>query len=304
MSTLLKQSPFRARSTFFKPMDILHRIEDVRTLARQWRTERLRIGFVPTMGNLHQGHLQLVEAAQAEADRVVVSIFVNPTQFGVGEDFDSYPRTLDEDCAKLRSLGVGAVFAPSVAAMYPEGAQLRTRVSVPELSDTLCAALRPGHFDGVATVVSKLFHIVEPDVAAFGKKDYQQLLVIKRMVGDLNMPVRILPVETLREASGLAMSSRNNYLTVEEKAQAVVLQQTLLAASERLQQGEPFAAVEVWGQERLNMSGFRTDYFSVRRQADLMEPATGDQDLVVLAAAWLGKARLIDNVELQLNLGA
>lgn len=285
-------------------MDILHRIEDVRTLVRQWRAERLRVGFVPTMGNLHQGHLRLVEAASAAADRVVVSVFVNPTQFGVGEDFESYPRTLDEDCAKLRSLGAAAVFAPSVAAMYPEGASLRTRVSVPELSDMLCGVLRPGHFDGVATVVSKLLNIVNPDVAAFGKKDYQQLRVIQRMVSDLNVPVQILPVDTLREASGLALSSRNGYLTVEEKARAAALYQTLLAASERLRQGEPFAAVEVWGQDSLNMNGFRTDYFSVRRQADLAVPAAGDGDLVVLAAAWLGKARLIDNVELHLNLGA
>lgn len=284
-------------------MDILHRIEDVRTQVKKWRSEGLRVGFVPTMGNLHPGHLQLVKAARDEADRVIVSIFVNPTQFGVGEDFESYPRTLDEDCAKLRSLGVEAVFAPSVAAMYPDGAQLRTRVSVPALADTLCGALRAGHFDGVATVVSKLFNIVAPDVAAFGKKDYQQLRLIQCMVRDLNVPVRILPVDTLREESGLALSSRNGYLTVEEKARAAILYQTLIAARERLQQGEPFAAVEVWGREKLDGSGFRTDYFSIRRAADLMEPTAGEDALVVLAAAWLGKARLIDNVELHLNLG-
>ncbi|NLO79991.1 MAG: pantoate--beta-alanine ligase [Xanthomonadaceae bacterium] len=283
-------------------MDILHRIEDVRTQVRQWRGERLRIGLVPTMGNLHQGHLQLVKAAQDEADRGIVSIFVNPTQFGVGEDYETYPRTLDEDCAKLRTLGVDVVFAPSVAAMYPDGPELRTRVSVPELANTLCGAWREGHFDGVATVVSKLFNIVGPDVAAFGKKDYQQLRVIERMVRDLNFPVRILPVETLREESGLAMSSRNGYLTVEEKGRAAVLYQTLCEARERLLRGEPFAEVEVWGRDRLNASGFRTDYFSVRRAEDLKEPTTKDTELVVLAAAWLGKARLIDNVELSLNL--
>nr|PZN70910.1 MAG: pantoate--beta-alanine ligase [Pseudomonadota bacterium] len=283
-------------------MDILHRIEDVRTQVRQRRGERLRIGLVPTMGNLHQGHLQLVKAAQDEADRVIVSIFVNPTQFGVGEDYETYPRTLDEDCAKLRTLGVDVVFAPSVAAMYPDGPELRTRVSVPELANTLCGAWREGHFDGVATVVSKLFNIVGPDVAAFGKKDYQQLRVIERMVRDLNFPVRILPVETLREESGLAMSSRNGYLTVEEKGRAAVLYQTLCEARERLLRGEPFAEVEVWGRDRLNASGFRTDYFSVRRAEDLKEPTTKDTELVVLAAAWLGKARLIDNVELSLNL--
>lgn len=285
-------------------MDILHRIEDVRTQVKQWRGERQRVGFVPTMGNLHQGHLQLVQAAQAEADRVIVSIFVNPAQFGVGEDFESYPRTLEEDCAKLRSLGVEVVFAPSVAAMYPEGAQLRTKVSVPALSEMLCGALRVGHFDGVATVVSKLLNIVAPDVAAFGKKDFQQLRVIQNMVSDLNIPVRILPVDTLREDSGLALSSRNNYLTAEEKARAATLYQTLQQARQRLQEGEPFADVEVWGQEKLTTSGFQTDYFSVRRAADLMKPTADDTDLVVLAAAWLGKARLIDNVELHLNLGA
>lgn len=283
-------------------MDILHRIEDVQTQVRQWRAERLRIGFVPTMGNLHQGHLQLVEAAREQADRVVVSIFVNPTQFGVGEDFDSYPRTLDEDCAKLRSLGVAAVFAPSAAAMYPDGPLLRTRVVVPELADMLCAAARPGHFDGVATVVSKLFHIVDPDIAAFGKKDYQQLRVIQRMVADLNMPVQIVPVETLREPNGLAMSSRNAYLSIEEKERAAVLQQTLREAAERLGQGLERRLVEAWGAERLAMNGFRTDYFSIRRQADLMEPGSSDQELVIMAAGWLGKARLIDNYELQLNL--
>lgn len=282
-------------------MDILHRIEDVQTQVRHWRAERLRVGFVPTMGNLHQGHLRLVEAAGAEADRVVVSIFVNPTQFGMGEDFDSYPRTLEEDCAKLRSLGVAAVFAPSAAVMYPDGPVLRTRVVVPELADMLCAAARPGHFDGVATVVSKLFHIVQPDIAAFGKKDYQQLRVIQRMVADLNMPLRIVPVETLRESNGLAMSSRNAYLNIEEKERAAVLQQTLQAAAERLQQGQERRQVEAWGVEKLSMNGFRTDYFSVRRQADLMEPEPSDQALVVLAAGWLGKARLIDNCELQLN---
>lgn len=283
-------------------MDILHRIEDVRAQVKKWRGGGERIGLVPTMGNLHQGHLQLVQAVRGEVDKVIVSIFVNPTQFGVGEDFESYPRTLEEDCAKLRTLGVEAVFAPSVAAMYPDGAELRTRVSVPALAGMLCGALRSGHFDGVATVVSKLFNIVTPDVAAFGKKDFQQLRVIQRMVSDLNFPVQILPVETLREDSGLALSSRNSYLSVEEKARAVTLHQALIQACERLQQGEPFAAVEVWGREQLEGSGFRTDYFSVRRAADLVEPTADDRELVVLAAAWLGKARLIDNVELHLNL--
>lgn len=282
-------------------METLHRIDEVRARVRQWRGEGLRVGFVPTMGNLHDGHLQLVRAAAAEADRVVVSIFVNPTQFGPSEDYASYPRTLEQDCARLAPLGVAAVFAPSVAEMYPDGPRLRTRVSVPEFADMLCGASRPGHFDGVATVVSKLFNIVQPDVAAFGKKDYQQLKVIERMVRDLDMPVRILPVETQREDSGLALSSRNSYLTPEQKAQAALLRRTLQGAAERLRQGEPFAAVEVWGRQELDAQGFRTDYFSIRRQADLQAPSADDRKLVVLTAAWLGKTRLIDNLELQLN---
>lgn len=283
-------------------MDILHRIEDVRTQVKQWRAELQKVGFVPTMGNLHQGHLRLVEAARKQSDRVIVSIFVNPTQFGVGEDFESYPRTFEEDCAKLRSLGVSAVFAPSAAVMYPDGPILRTQIMVPELAGTLCAAARPGHFDGVATVVSKLFHIVDPDLAAFGKKDYQQLRVIQRMVTDLNMPVRIVPVETLREPNGLAMSSRNAYLNIEEKAQAAAMQQALQAAGEQLLQGQDRQLVEARGLEKLAAHGFRADYFCVRRQADLMEPEPSDRDLVILAAGWLGKARLIDNYELQLKL--
>jgi pantoate--beta-alanine ligase len=284
-------------------MQLLHRIDEVRARVRQWRAEGLRVGLVPTMGNLHRGHLQLVEATRTEADCIVVSIFVNPTQFGAGEDFEQYPRTLDQDCTRLRPLGVEAVFAPAVAEMYPDGPALRTRVSTPQLAETLCGAVRPGHFDGVATVVGKLFHIVEPDVAAFGKKDYQQLRVIQRMVRDLDMPVRILPVETLREPSGLAMSSRNDYLTAAEKTRAARLRQTLLDAAERLRRREPVDAVEVWGREALEAAGFRTDYFSIRRQADLAGPVAGERDLVVLAAAWLGKTRLIDNLELQLNDG-
>lgn len=282
-------------------MNVLHSIDELRTRVREWRKQGLKVGFVPTMGNLHRGHLQLVERARAEADRIVVSIFVNPTQFGAGEDFEKYPRTLEQDCTLLQPLGVDVVFAPSVSEMYPDGPVLSTRVSVPALSDTLCGASRPGHFDGVATVVSKLFHIVEPDIAAFGKKDYQQLLVIRRMVRDLNMPLRIVPVETLREANGLAMSSRNGYLSSEERDRAARIRQTLVEAAERLRKGEPLQSVEVWGREALDAGGFRTDYFSVRRQMDLAVPGDGDRELVVLAAAVLGKARLIDNIELRLN---
>lgn len=282
-------------------MQTLSDISSLRQCVRQWRAEGLRVGFVPTMGNLHQGHLNLVQALQPEADRIIVSIFVNPTQFGANEDFAGYPRTLKADLAKLAPLGVAAVFMPGVAEMYPDGPVLSTRVEVPALSGELCGAARPGHFAGVATVVCKLFNIVQPDVAAFGKKDYQQLLVIRRMVRDLNMPVKVLPVETMRESDGLAMSSRNGYLSPEERARAPLLQRTLQEVVNRLRNGEALSAVEGWARTALDAGGFRTDYVEVRRQADLARPEPDDQALVVLAAARLGKARLIDNLEFGLN---
>jgi len=282
-------------------METVHRIDELRARIAAWRKQGERIGFVPTMGNLHRGHLALVERLKSEADRIVVSIFVNPTQFGANEDFDGYPRTLEADLANLAPLGVDAVFAPSVAEMYPDGPQLRTKVELATLTDMACGASRPGHFTGVATVVSKLFNIVQPDVAAFGKKDYQQVKVIERMVRDLDIPVRIVPVDTLREADGLAMSSRNGYLSAEERAIAPLLARTLAAAAERLQQGEAPAAVEAWTRQTLDEGGMRTDYVTIRRQSDLAEPTARDRDLVILAAAWLGRARLLDNREITLN---
>jgi pantoate--beta-alanine ligase len=285
-------------------METLSTIGEVRRRVGEWRSQGLRVGFVPTMGNLHQGHLNLVERLASEADRIIVSIFVNPTQFGANEDFSGYPRTLEADLAKLAPLGVAAVFCPNVAEMYPDGPTLRTRVEVPALSDSLCGAARPGHFAGVATVVSKLFNIVQADIAAFGKKDYQQLRVIEQMVRDLDIPTRILPVDTAREADGLAMSSRNGYLSAGERARAPLLQQTLRKAATRLRNGEPRDVVEAWGRATLDASGFRTDYFELRRQADLSVPTEGDRALVLLAAAWLGKARLLDNLELALNAGS
>lgn len=282
-------------------LDLISRVAELRSRVQAWRRVGHKIGFVPTMGNLHQGHLDLVKALDRRCDRVLVSIFVNPTQFGPGEDFANYPRTLEADCGKLAPLGVDAVFLPSVEEMYPDGPGLRTRVEVPEFSGILCGASRSGHFAGVATVVTKLLNIVQPDLAAFGKKDYQQLRVIQRLVRDLNLPVEVLAVETTREADGLAMSSRNGYLGSDERERAAGLRRTLLAAARRLQDGEPKAEVEVWGAEALDAAGFRTDYFSVRRQEDLALPAEGDRDLVILAAAHLGKARLIDNLELRLK---
>lgn len=282
-------------------MQIFHHVSSVREALAEERAHGRTIGFVPTMGNLHQAHLELVKIAQANCDVVVVSIFVNPLQFGLNEDWDKYPRTYEADVAKLIEVGCDYLFYPDETEIYPNGMAEQTRVVVPTMTDVLCGASRPGHFEGVTTVVSKLFNIVQPDVAAFGKKDYQQLKVIERMVRDLDMPVRILPVETQREDSGLALSSRNSYLTLEQKAQAALLRRTLQGAAERLRQGEPFAAVEVWGRQELDAQGFRTDYFSIRRQADLQAPSADDRKLVVLTAAWLGKTRLIDNLELQLN---
>lgn len=270
---------------------------------RGWRRQGLQVAFVPTMGNLHYGHMTLVEAARARGDRVVVSIFVNPTQFGPSEDFLTYPSTPEADFAKLEEMGVDLLFAPSVEEMYPgeHCHHQRTVIQVPELSDILCGAYRPGHFTGVATVVNKLFNIVQPDVAVFGSKDFQQLAVIRRMVYELSMPVEIVGAPIAREADGLAMSSRNMYLTADQRQRAVELYRTLCTAREALAAGAAdLPAVEADGSARLEGRGFRPDYFKVRRAEDLQEPEPGDRDLVILAAAWLGKARLIDNLTLTL----
>jgi len=256
------------------------------------------VAFVPTMGNLHAGHLSLVKEARKLADRVVVSIFVNPMQFGEGEDFASYPRTLENDSQMLEAEGTDLLFAPPVEVMYPKAPSEQTRVEVPGLSGLLCGVARPGHFVGVATVVCKLFNMVQSDIAVFGKKDYQQLMVIRRMVEDLAMPIRIVGIETLREADGLAMSSRNGYLTDQERATAPVLYRVLSDLAARLREGDDdYAGLQAAAARELDGSGLRTDYIDVRRAADLLEPDPGETDLVVLAAAYLGKARLIDNIE-------
>lgn len=274
----------------------------LRSAVAAWRQARERIAFVPTMGNLHAGHLALVEHAARLADRVVVSIFVNPMQFGQGEDYESYPRTLSEDSTRLAEAGVSLLFAPAVEEMYPAGYQSVTRVEVQGLSDILCGAARPGHFVGVATVVAKLFNLVQPDVAVFGEKDYQQLLVIRRMVADLCFPIDIVGVPTVREPDGLAMSSRNSYLTAEERERAPLLYRALCEAAERLQGGEQdFRAIEAAGEVKLRAAGFGPDYFTIRRAHDLMPPGAEDKELVILAAARLGRARLIDNLPVSLK---
>lgn len=274
-------------------------MEIIRSVAamRAWRRQAGKLAFIPTMGNLHEGHLALVTAAHEHADKVVVSIFVNRLQFGQGEDFDAYPRTFDSDCAKLEAAGVDALFFPTEQELYPRVKQ-DFNVEPPHIQNELCGAFRPGHFRGVATVVSKLFNIVQPDVACFGKKDFQQLHVIKAMVDDLNIPVAIVPVDTGRADDGLALSSRNGYLTAEERAEAPRLYRNLSAMRDALQAGDSdYAALEAKTSADLQQAGWTVDYVEVR-QADTLEIAhAGEKRLVVLAAARLGRTRLIDNVE-------
>ena len=277
-------------------MELVEQIPTLRARVATWRRADQRVAFVPTMGNLHAGHLALVREALRLADRVVVSIFVNPLQFGPTEDFGAYPRTLEQDCALLEAAGTHLLFAPPVAAVYPRGQAGQTRVEVPGISDILCGASRPGHFVGVATVVCKLFNMVQPDLAVFGEKDFQQLLVIRLMTQDLSLPVAIQGLATVREPDGLAMSSRNGYLTREERARAPALYQTLLRAGERLRAGVAIAEVERLAAEEIAAAGLGPDYCSVRRAGDLALAGSEDRELVVLAAARLGRARLIDNL--------
>lgn len=276
-------------------MEIETRIRPTRTLLRGWREAGERIALVPTMGNLHAGHLALMARARGLGERVVATIFVNPLQFGPNEDFSGYPRTLAEDQARLREAGVDLLFAPDVAEMYPAGDAAACRVEVPGLGEMLCGASRPGHFTGVATVVAKLFNIIEPDAAVFGEKDFQQLLVIRRLTADLCFPIEIVGVPTLREPDGLAMSSRNGYLTLAERARAPMLYRTLQEAAQALAAGVGVEAVSGAALESLREAGFRPDYFEVLRASDLAPAGAGDPDRVILAAAWLGRARLIDN---------
>ena len=282
-------------------MQTVTAVADLRAAVAGWRTAGQRVALVPTMGNLHEGHLQLVDRARALADRVVVSIFVNPTQFGPNEDFAQYPRTLESDSAKLEPRGTDLIFAPSVDEVYPEGTAMRTRVEVLGLSDELCGSFRPDHFAGVATVVTKLFGMVQPDVAVFGTKDFQQLLVIRHLVVDLRLPVAIEGVTTVCEPDGLAMSSRNAYLSAEDRQTATAINRCLRHTAQRLLAGErDFAALEAEGAATLQSVGFRPDYYAVRRSVDLDLPAPEDKDLVVLAAAHIGGARLIDNLPVQI----
>ncbi|HYW93365.1 MAG TPA: pantoate--beta-alanine ligase [Gammaproteobacteria bacterium] len=281
-------------------MRVLKQPGDLRQLAGDWRREAGSLALVPTMGNLHQGHLDLVERARSLAKRVVVSIFVNPAQFGEDEDLSSYPRTPEEDRRALEALGVDCMFTPAPAQMYPLGLPARCLVQLPGISEILCGASRPGHFAGVATVVAKLLNLVAPDVAVFGEKDFQQLIVIRRMVAELFLAVRIEGVPIRREADGLAISSRNRYLDAAERERAAALYRTLVALRDAISGGRrDYAALEREGAGWLERAGFRVDYVAVRRVADLGRPEVADRDLVILGAGWMGRARLIDNVRVR-----
>ena len=269
----------------------------LRACIRAWKQEGQRIAFVPTMGNLHAGHFSLVDLARRQADRVVASVFVNPTQFGPNEDFTRYPRTLAEDSVGLVEHNCDLLFAPSVEVMYPFGPEQAMRIHVPEIGDTLEGAHRPGHFDGVATVVARLFAMVGPDVAVFGQKDWQQLLVVRRLVREMAFPLEVVAGPIVRADDGLALSSRNRYLDAHQRARAPELHATLEWMRESFNEGHARAAIEGAAVRRLERAGFQPDYAVVRRAEDLAVPAGDERDgLMALVAAKLGDTRLIDNL--------
>ncbi|QNH21552.1 pantoate--beta-alanine ligase [Xanthomonas sp. GW] len=268
----------------------------LRAVVSGWKRQGLRVAFVPTMGNLHAGHFSLVMLARQYADRVVSSVFVNPTQFGPNEDFTRYPRTPEADTSGLEGAGCDVLWLPTVESMYPLGVELALRMHTPGVSEVLEGACRPGHFDGVCTVVARLFNQVQPDLAAFGKKDYQQLAVIRQMVADLAFPIEILGGSIVREADGLAMSSRNQYLSAEERPRAAQIRQTLLAMRDAHVAGQPRAEIEAAATRQLQEVGFEVDY-TVLRLPDLSEPQDQEGSRVALIAARLGRTRLIDNLE-------
>lgn len=283
-------------------LEVLTKPNDIRQRVFDWRRQGLRIALVPTMGNLHEGHATLVNHARKHADKVIVSIFVNPLQFGPNEDFARYPRTPVEDKALLEQYKADLLFTPDVSDMYPDGMKYHTVVNVPELSDILCGQFRPGHFAGVATVVAKFFNIVLPDVAVFGEKDFQQLHIIKRMAVDLCLPLQVIGIPTVRESDGLAMSSRNRYLNAEQRKLAPKIFQTLSAIEQHIRAGSrEYAQLERIAAEQLEQAGFKPDYVSIRDANTLQTPDDDhSRELVVLTAARLGRARLIDNMRVNL----
>ena len=279
-------------------METVFDLAGLHRVVSQWKREGATIAFVPTMGNLHRGHFSLLERANDLADKTIVSIFVNPIQFGKGEDYESYPSTLEKDSQGLAQNDLDLLFAPDLKQLYPGGVDTDTRVVVPELSNILCGRFRPEHFSGVATVVTKLLINTQADIAIFGEKDFQQLLVVRRAVTDLCMPIEIVGMPVVREDDGLAMSSRNAYLNMTERKQAPIIYQTLQNAAQRLRHSpDQIPSIEAEGMKTLESNGFRPEYFSVRRTEDLGEPGAQDLRLSILTAAWLGSARLIDNVK-------
>ncbi len=282
-------------------MQTTETISALRNEINLWRQQGLKIAFVPTMGNLHQGHIALVEKAKMLADKVVASIFVNPMQFGANEDIGSYPRTMAADQEKLKAAGCDLLFTPTPAIIYPKGLDKQSYVEVPNVSDGYCGESRPGHFRGVATVVCKLFNIVQPNIACFGLKDYQQVQVIQTMVEDLSMPIEIIAVETVREASGLALSSRNNYLTPEEKQTAPALSQNIQWLAKAIQSDSDFIGLAKQAANYIDNAGMKTDYIHICHARTLQPASEDDKELVILAAAHCGKARLIDNLQVTLT---
>jgi len=282
-------------------MRVFHTVSGLRDALKAARLKGLRIGFVPTMGNLHEGHLALVRQARSSCDIVVCSIFVNALQFGLNEDWDKYPRTYEMDCDKLRDSGCDYLFHPEDTEMYPNGLDTQSRVICPTMTDVLCGASRPGHFEGVTTVVSKLFNIVQPDEAIFGIKDYQQLAVIRRMAEDLCMPVQITAAPIHREADGLAMSSRNSYITEEERPRVTVLKDSLEWIAGQIEGGaRNFSQLEAAAIQRIADAGFKTDYITVTNSKTLDPAAEDDLEITILGAIYTSAARLIDNLSISL----
>ncbi len=283
-------------------MQVFHHISSLREALAAERRAGKRIGFVPTMGNLHSAHLELVKIAQKNCDVVVTSIFVNPLQFGLNEDWDKYPRTLAADTVKLESVNCDYLFCPDEKEIYPNGMAEQTRVIVPTMTDVLCGASRPGHFEGVTTVVTKLFNIVQPDEAVFGIKDYQQLAVIRRMVEDLCIPIKITAGEIFRESDGLAMSSRNGFITADERPRVAVLNRTLNGIKQDIEQGRrDFSVLMDEARALIEIAGFRVDYISICNSRTLEMAAHDDREITILGAMYTQGARLIDNVSLVLG---
>jgi pantoate--beta-alanine ligase len=284
-------------------MHIYRTIADLREALKFVKDDELSIGLVPTMGNLHHGHISLVGLAQEECDFILATIFVNPTQFGPKEDFKNYPRSFDDDIAALKLINCDAVFVPTTEEIYPQGPELETLVTVPTMSKLLCGASRPGHFDGVCTIVTKLFNICQADKAYFGEKDYQQLTIIKKLVRDLNLPIEIIGVPTTRNTSGLALSSRNSYLSHEQLNQAAILYKTLQKTANTIEQdmNPNYVELEKTALENISSAGLKPDYFSICEAQSLLPAKADDKNLVILTAAYLGKTRLIDNIPITLK---